>query len=155
MTWSPDSSITGPTTITGLTTPTYGLISGPPSEPNSRSYVVSSLGGTQTNVRYNSAGDPFTLVIKRGPYKRLPPKNPSNGTYANVPYNRTEIFVKKGVYIDSDDVIRDADMRFSTGLPAGSEANDAINIRAMVAFFIGVLTEEANDFCETLETGVF
>jgi hypothetical protein len=76
------------------------------------------------------------------------------GAYGNVPNNKTEILVRKGVQIDSDDTVRTALARVSFELPAGSETNDAVNIQALVSFLIGLLTEESNDLAESLVTGV-
>lgn len=153
MTWSPDSSITG-STQTGLTNPTYTVGADLAPDANSRQYVVTALGGTQTDVRASTAGDPFTATIRRAPYKAIPPKNPVNGSYGNIPLNRTEILVRKGLQVDSDDVLRTGNFRFIAELPAGSEVNDAVNIRAAVSFLIGLLTEESADLGDSLVTGV-
>lgn len=154
MPWSPDSSITGQTQ-TGLTSPTYTLASDLAPDVNSRQYVVTALGGTQTNVRASSAGDPFTATIRKDrTYKVLPAPNPVTGAYGNVPMNKTELLVRKGVKIASDGTIRTALFRLTAELPAGSESNDAINIRAALSFLIGLLDEESSDFGDALVTGV-
>lgn len=154
MTWSPDSSITGSTSVTGLTNPTYGLAADLAPDANSRQHVVTSLGGTQTNVRSSTAGDPFTATIRRTPYKAIPAKNPVNGSYGNIPLNKTELLVRKGVKIDTDGVIRNMNLRLVAELPAGCTSNDEVNIRAAWAFMLGLLTEEANDYVESLVTGI-
>lgn len=154
MTWSPDSSITGGAQ-TGLTTPTYTLASDLAPDANSRQYVVTALGGTQTNVRASSAGDPFTATIRKDKvYKTLPARNPVNGAYGQVPMNKTELLCRKGVYIDADQTIRTANIRVIAELPAGSETNDAVNIRALCSFAIGLLSEESADYGDSLVTGV-
>jgi hypothetical protein len=124
-------------------------------DANSRQHVVTAIGGTQAGVRASTAGDPFTATIRRDrTYKVLPARNPVTGAYGNVPNNKTEILVRKGVQIDSDDTVRTALARVSFELPAGSETNDAVNIQALVSFLIGLLTEESNDLAESLVTGV-
>lgn len=153
MTWSPDSSITG-SAQTGLTTPTYTLASDLAPDANSRAYVVTALGGTQTNVRASTAGDPFTALIRRGRYQSIPPKNPVTGAYGNIPLNRIEVLCQKGVYVDSSNVLRTARIRVIAELPAGSEAADPANIRALASFTIGLLSEESQDYGDTLITGI-
>jgi hypothetical protein len=152
--WSPDSSITGGAQ-TGLTDPTYTIASDLAPDSNSRQYVVTALGGTQTLVRTSSAGDPFTATIRKDKaYKALPPKNPVNGSYGNVPLNKTEILLRKGVKIDSTGTIRVMNIRVIAEIPAGSEVNDAINIRANLSFAVGLLTEESADLGDSLVSGV-
>lgn len=154
MTWSPDSSITGQAQ-TGLTSPTYTLASDLTPDANARQYVVTALGGTQTGVRTSTAGDPFTATIRKDKvYKTLPARNPVTGAYGNVPLNKTELLIRKGVYIDTDSTVKVANLRIIAELPAGSESNDAVNIRALCSFAIGLLTEESADYGDSLVTGI-
>jgi hypothetical protein len=153
MTWSPDASITGGAQ-TNLTTPTYTLASDLAPDAASRAYVVTALGGTQTNVRSSTAGDPFTALIRRGRYQSIPPKNPVTGAYGNVPLNRIEVLCQKGVYIDSSNTLRTARIRVIAELPAGCEAADPANVRALASFTIGLLSEESQDYGDTLITGI-
>jgi hypothetical protein len=154
MTWSPDSSITG-SAQTGLTTPTYTLATDLAPDANSRQYVVTALGGTQTNVRSSSAGDPFTALIRKDrTYKVLPSRNPVTGAYGNIPKNKTEILVRKGVYVDSDNTLQVANLRIIAELPAGCEVTDAVNVRAMCSFALGLLSEESADYGDSLITGI-
>jgi hypothetical protein len=123
-------------------------------EPNSRQWVVTALGGTQTGVRPHTAGDPFTILIRRSPYKARPAKNPVNGSYGTVPKNRIEILQRKGVYIDSSNTVEVMNLRLIAEIPAGAESNDAVNIRAAVSSFLGLLTEESADYGDTLITAI-
>jgi hypothetical protein len=153
MTWSPDLSTTG-ASITGLTSPTYTLVADLAPDANSRQWAVSALGGTQTNVRANTAGDPFTHTIRRTPYKARPNANPTNGSYPNVPLNRIEVLTRKGVYIDSSQTVRVMNLRLIAEIPAGAELNDAVNIKAAVSAKLGLLAEEADDLADSLIKGV-
>lgn len=153
MTWSPDLSVTG-AAQTGFTSPTYTLANDLPPDNTSRQYVVTAVGGTQTGARASTAGDPFTLTIRKAPYKALPAKNPVNGSYGNVPLNRIEILGRKGVFIDSAQSIRPMNLRLIAEIPAGAELNDAVNIRALVSCFLGQMAEEAADYGDTLITGI-
>lgn len=153
--WSPDGTATGQAQ-TGLTSPTYTYVTDIAPDPSSRQYAVTTLGGTQTNVRAHTAGDPFTMTIKRDrSYKSLPPKNPVNGSYGNVPLNKTELLFRKGMYIDSSNTLRTGNLRVIAELPAGSESSDAINIRALISFALGILVEESADYGDSLVAGIW
>lgn len=151
--FSPDLSTTG-AAQTGFTSPTYTMVADTATEPNARQWVVSAYGGTQTGARAHTAGDPFTVLIRRTPYKALPPKNPVNGSYGNVPLNRIEILQRKGVYIDSANTVRVMNLRLIAEIPAGAELNDPVNIRAAVSNLLGLMSEEASDYGDTLITAV-
>lgn len=155
MTWSPDSSITG-SAQTGLTSPTYTVASDLAPDTRSRQIVVTALGGTQTGARASSAGDPFTATLRVDKtYKALPPKNPVNGSYGNVPLNKVELLVRKGLYIDSSNTIRVGNLRVIAEIPAGAEVSDAVNIRAMLSLAFGLLAEESQDYGDSLVSGVW
>jgi hypothetical protein len=153
MTWSPDLTVTG-AAQTGFTTPTYTLVADLAPDVSSRQWVVTACGGTQTGARVSTAGDPFTLTIRRSPYKPRPIANPVNGSYGNVPMNRIEVLGRKGVYIDSANTIREARIRLIAELPAGSESTDAVNIRALASMFLGQVAEEAADYGDSLISAV-
>jgi hypothetical protein len=152
--WSPDSSITG-AAQTGFTSPTYTLAADLAPVPNARQYVVTACGGTQTGARENTNGDPFTLLVRKSPYKALPAKNPVTGAYGNVPLNKVELLFRKGLKIDSAGTIRVGNIRVIAEIPAGSETNDAVNIRALSSFFMGVLAEESADYGDSVVAGVW
>jgi hypothetical protein len=153
--WSPDLTATGGAQ-TGLTSPTYTYAADLSPDPSARQYVVTTLGGTQTNVRVASADDPFHLTVRKDrTYKVLPPRNPVNGSYGNVPLNKTEFLFRKGVLIDTIGTKRTANCRIVFELPAGSESNDSVNIRALVSFVVGILNEESADIGDSLIAGIW
>jgi hypothetical protein len=152
--FSPDASITG-ATQSAFTTPTYTLAADLAPDVNSRQYVVTALGGTQTDVRASTAGDPFTLTVKKTPYKAIPVRNPVNGSYGNVPLNRVELLFRKGMQIDSLDTLRTGNLRIITEIPAGAESNDPANIKALLCFAIGLLVEESQDIADSQIAGVW
>lgn len=153
MPFNPDLSITG-AAQTGLTSPTYTYVADMAPDQRSKQWAVTTLGGTQTNVRTHSAGDPFTVLIRREPYKARPSPNPTNGAYPQVPLNRIEILGRKGVYIDSANTVRVMNLRLIAEIPAGAEVTDAINIRAACSNMLGLLAEEADDYGHTLVSGI-
>lgn len=153
MPFSPDSSITGGTQ-TGLTSPTYPLTADTV-QNGQKQWVVSALGGTQTNVRANTISDPFSVTFfKPAAPKALPAPNPVTGRYSQVPVNTYGMLIRKGVRIDANSTQAIARVRVNFDVPAGSDASDAINIRAMISFLVGVLNEESDDLSDTLLTGV-
>lgn len=153
--WSPSSPVTG-SAQTGLTSPTYTIVTDFSPDPSSRQYAVTALGGTQTNVRASSAGDPFTVLIRRDRnYKVLPAPNPVNGSYGNVPLNKTEFLFRKGLKIDAAGTIRVGNLRLIAELPAGSEINDPANIRAALSMAFGILSAESADYGDSLIAGIW
>lgn len=152
--FSPDLSTTG-AAQTGLTSPTFTMVADVFTEPNSRQWIVSQLGGTQTGARAHTAGDPFTVLIRRSPYKARPSPNPVTGAYGNVPKNRIEILQRKGVYIDSNNTVQVMNLRLIAEIPAGAELVDAVNIRSAVSNLLGLLAEESADYGDTLIAGSF
>jgi hypothetical protein len=154
MTVSIASPVTG-VALTGLTSPTYTIVADTPPVANAKKYIVSALGGTQTNVRTHSVSDPFEITIyKPVTLKTLPNANPVTGSRGTIPKNVYTAIIKKGVYVDADLNVDRATLKLSFEVPAGADAQDAINIRAMLAFLFGVVGAEPNDFGDLLVTGV-
>jgi hypothetical protein len=117
--------------------------------------VVTSLGGTQTDVRANTAGDPFLVRLRKFPYRNLPARNPVNGSYGSIPRNKFEMLFVKGVKVDTAGLVVPMDVRITATTPAGAELNDAANIRALWSFIIGLLTEESADIGDSHISGVW
>lgn len=154
MSWSPDSSITGGTQ-TGLTSPTYTLAADTAPNGNQKQHAVTALGGTQTNVRANTASDPFTVTFsKPASPKGLPTRNPVTGGYASIPDNTFGIYIRKGVRVDSSSTQAIAKVRLNIDVPAGADTSDAVNLRAMISFLVGILNEESDDLSDTILTNV-
>jgi hypothetical protein len=153
MTWSPDSSTTG-ATVTGLTSPTYTLVDDTAPVVNAKQKTVSALGGTQGSATANTASRPFTSTFYRpAAIKPLPAPNPISGLRGQVPNNQYKLVVRKGGYAAADVPVT-AIARLTIDIPAGMDSYNADEIRALVSFLVGLLTEEANDLAETLLTGV-
>ncbi len=153
MTWSPDSSITG-ATVTGLTTPTYTLVDDIPPAVNAKQKTVSALGGTQGDASANTISEPFTATFyKPAAPKALPPANSLTGLRGQVPNNQYRLVVRKGGEAAAGVPVT-AIVRLTLDVPAGMETYDPNNVRALVSFLVGLLTEESADLAETLLTGV-
>jgi len=154
MTVSFSSPVTG-AAITGLTTPTYTLVADQPAEANAKAYIVTALGGTQTNVRTHSISDPFSITVwKPKVPKSLPPKNALSGAYPQVPMNSYAMIIRKGVYIDAASVLRQMTIRVMVDLAAGADAADAVNVKAALSLLGGVAFAEGQDIADLAILGV-
>jgi len=147
----PTSPVTG-ATGSGFTSPTYTLTSALGPAPGSKRYIVTSLGGTQTNVRANSANDPFSVTAFLPQSYRGLVLGP-NGEIRNVPYNRYNLAFQKGVYVVTGQPARPINARLIYDIPAGCETTDSSNIMALNCFIGGLLEQQANEWSETLIGG--
>lgn len=148
------NSITG-SAITGLTNPTYTVVEDTPPANNAKQFVVTALGGTQTDVRAHSVSDPFTItVFKPVAPKALPNANSVTGRYPTIPRNEYLIIARKGVYIDADSTLDRAVFRGSFSIPAGADASDVVNLKAMLSAISGLMAQELVDFSDLFSTGV-
>ncbi len=149
-------SISSPVTggaQTGLTSPTatYAVDAAP--DTNGKQFYVSALGGTQTNARTHGISDPFIalFVAPKAP-KRLPNPNPVTGLYGNVPVNTTRMKVTKGVKIATDQV-RVMTINLEINVPAGADSFDAVNVRAAMSAFIGLLNSQSAGLGDSVLVG--
>lgn len=154
MTWSPTSPVTGGTQ-TGFTSPTYTLTTDVAPDVNGKQHAVTALGGTQTGVRSHSISDPFTVTFNRPKNPRvLQSPNPTTGRYGSVPRNTHTMIVRKGVNFAANQAPEVAICRISFDIPAGSDAYDAVNIRAMMSLIAGVLSQQSSGAGDTLVSGI-
>lgn len=150
-------SLTSPITgqaQTGLTSPTYTIVTDVAPDWNAKQWAVSALGGTQTNVRVHSASDPFTLTVFRPKaFAQLGKPNPTTGVVKFVPMNLWRILVRKGVYplAGQSSVPASIDMRMS--IPAGSDLADPTNLRAMLSAAFGAAVQQSAGIGDSVVTG--
>jgi len=153
MPFSPDSSTTGGT-VTGLTSPTYTLVSDQAPAVNAKQWAVSALGGTQGSASANSVSKPFTASFYKPAVPRaLPAANPLTGLRGSVPNNQYKLIIRKGGYSEAGTPCT-AIARLTVDIPAGMDAYNPDEVRALVSFLVGILNEESADFADTLLTGV-
>lgn len=153
MSWSPDSSITG-ATVTGLTSPTYTQVDDSAPAVNAKQKTVTALGGTQGSASANTLSEPFTSTFyKPSSLKTLPPANAVTGARGSIPNNQYRLIVRKGGEAASGVPVV-AIARLTIDVPAGMETYDADNVKALVSYLVGLLTEESADLADTLITGV-
>jgi hypothetical protein len=153
MPWSPDGSITG-ATVTGLTSPTYTQVDDVPPAVNAKQKTVTALGGTQGSASANTASEPFTSTFyKPATIKSIPAPNALTGLRGPVPNNQYKLVIRKGGEAAAGVPVT-AIVRITLDIPAGMETYDADNVRALVSYLVGLLTEESSDLADTLITGV-
>lgn len=151
-------SLTSPITgaaQTGFTSPTYTISSDIAPDINGKQWAATALGGTQTGVRAHSVSDPFTIAVFRPKVPAsLPNPNPVTGKYGPIPMNRHSTVVRKGVNYAANQSPLVATARVLIDIPAGSDAYDAANIRALYSALIGALSQQAAGFGDTAVTGI-
>jgi hypothetical protein len=155
MPFAPASPVTG-ATVTGLTSPTYTLLSDTAPNNNGKQYAISALGGTQTGVDVNSVSKPFTTSFFRPPILRtLPQANPVTGIIKNVPLNVYKFITRKGAAPALNQSVMVPKITTTIEVPAGVDAYEPEEIRAMISCHFGIGWEQASGISVTVLTGVF
>lgn len=153
MTIAVASPITGATTYTGLTSPTYTIVADQAPDVNGKAYAVSALGGTQTGVEVSSSSNPFTLLFTRPKVLRTLPALQANGQLANVPKNVWVVSTRKGVDVLSGQPKQLMTARLEIGVPAGADVADPESVRAALCMVLGALHESGNDLADSIIQG--
>lgn len=144
--------ITG-VTANGLTSPTFTLASDNQPSLNSRSAIVTSLGGTQTGVRTHSPSDPFSItVVKPVTYAGVPAA-PAVGAIGRVQRNKTSAVFRKGVIPLTGQAAQLAEIRVDMMIPAGAEVYDKPNIAAVQAAVAAWIARELTNSYLAVTTG--
>lgn len=148
------SPVTG-TAITGLTSPTYTVISdGSAPAPMTKSWYVSALGGTQTGVETHTIASPFTISWKNPAALLIPGTADVTGVYRSpMRQNRYELLTRKGGRPLSGQAHRLNMVRTQISVEAGAETADPMQLAAMLSAHIGVLQQQINGILDTVKTG--
>lgn len=153
-------SLTTPVTggaQTGFTAPTYTIVADVAPTINGKQWAVTALGGTQAGVRTHAPSDPFTITFERPSVLRTLSNLISGltGLYGKVPNNvYTGIRVRKGMNIAANNVPRVGMIDMKMSIPAGADAYDAPNVRALIAAAIGSLNQVSAGLGDTAVSGV-
>jgi hypothetical protein len=139
---------------TGLTSPTYTVAADTAPDNNGRQYAVTALGGTQTGVTTHSVSSPFTVTFWRTKSLRSIGRVNSVGQLVNNPVNTYKVIVRKGSLPLADQPYQPVLISCTISVPAGSDANDAANVRAALSLFIGAVTQVSSDLGTLATTGV-
>lgn len=154
MTVTVSSPVTG-SAQTGFTAPTYTLVADTPPANNSKQWVVTALGGTQTGVIAHSVAAPFSLAFwKPLSPKTLQPVNPVTGILRGVPTNTYKTITRKGVLPLAGQAYSNLIITTSVEVPAGADQADAANIRAALSLHLAALTATSAGLGDTLVNGV-
>lgn len=155
MTISFTSPITGGAQ-TGFTSPTYTVVpDASAANPRTKQVAVTSLGGTQTNVRTSTVSDPFTVsYTPPAILKSLPQPNPLTGKYPPIPFNVHRFQFRKGMNFATNQIPLVGWAELNIGIPAGAESVDAANIRALASIIEGATAAFVAGLGDTLVTGV-
>lgn len=148
------SPITG-TAQTGLTAPTYTVVSDQSPDTNTKQVAVTALGGTQVGVTTHSATNPFSLSVQRPKiFKILGAANPGSGVISNVPVNTFRVVTKKGVTPAAQQAPRLMTIDTSLHIVSGSDSYDPQNVRAAISAHIGLLQQISLGLGDTTVTGI-
>jgi hypothetical protein len=140
---------------TGLTGPTYTHQVDVAPDGNGRQVAVSALGGTQTNVRVSTAGDPFTINWVRPKVLRGPPSvNPVTNLIGVAPKNVWKLISRKGTIPLSGQAAQTMLVETTISIPAGSETADAVNVRAALSAHFGSLSQQSAAFGDSVVSGI-
>ncbi|DAD51728.1 coat protein [ssRNA phage Esthiorhiza.2_7] len=140
---------------TGLTSPTYTMTTDTPPSINGKQYVVTTLGGTQTNVRTHAVSDPFSILFTRpASTQSLPSANAVTGKYPSIPINSYGVLGRKGVNFAANQAPLVSTAKYTRNVPAGSDAYDAVNVRALESLMIGALWQQSAGWGDMLCNGV-
>jgi hypothetical protein len=149
------SNITGGAQ-TGFTTPGYTVTAdNPPNATTGKQWNMSALTGTQTGVRVHAISDPFTATFERPASLQTLAGLISGvtGLYGTVPENVYRVRARKGVNIAANNIPRIAYAECKIGIPAGADAYDPANVRAMISMLVGALNQVSAGLGDTLVTG--
>lgn len=154
------STLTSPVTgapQTGLTTPTYTVVSDVAPDLYTSQWAVTALGGTQTGATAQTGADnPFNVSISRAKVLKPGPNvNSQNQIVGQPARNITKGSAKKGMRVNSASSVRfPAYFDWRLSVPAGSESVDPAEIRAMLSLVIGQLTQMSAGIGDTIVTGI-
>lgn len=154
MTFALTSPITG-ATVTGFTNPTYTLTADTAPDVNGKQWTVSALGGTQTDVDAHSIAQPFTIAAwKPRFYKVLGKAHPVTGLVSSVPMNTFKVVARKGVLPLSGQPNAIATATLILDVPAGSDAADPANLKALISAVVGAASQQSAGLSDLVINGV-
>jgi hypothetical protein len=154
MTIAVSSPITG-TAQTGLTAPTYTLVTDIAPSNNGKQWAVSALGGTQTGVVAHSVAAPFTIsAFKPANTVVLGTPNPNTGIIGNVKKNTYKVITRKGVLPLAGQPYQTMIITTTIDVPAGSDLADSTSVRAALSAHLGALSQQSAGIGDTSVTAI-
>jgi hypothetical protein len=154
MSFAPSTPITG-AAVSGLTSPTYTIVTDVAPNINGKQYAVSALGGTQTGVDVNTVSKPFTITFFRPAVLRvLPQANPVTGIIKNVPVNVYKLITRKGVQPAANQNSMVARVTTTIEIPAGTDTYEPEDLKALLSSHFGTGWSQASGIADTVISGV-
>lgn len=154
MSFAPTSPVTG-ATVTGLTSPTYTLTADTAPTQFGKQYVVTALGGTQTDVSLHSVASPFLVSFTRpSSFKPLSLINPSTGRLTSVPRNIWKMIFMKGATPLAGQAQVPILSRIEFLVPSGVDSADPNEVRALMSFMGGLLNQQAGGMSASFLDGI-
>ncbi len=149
------SPVTG-ATVTGFTSPTYTLTSDSAPNAHSKQWAVTALGGTQPgSVDVHSISDPFTVTVERpANFRGVAQPNPVTGSLGVQPRNVFKIRFRKGMVPLSGQSDQISNVEIRIPIPAGADAADPENIRALFSCIGGVMNTDADELAQACIDGI-
>lgn len=153
MAFSPSSPLTG-ATVTGLTSPTYTNSQDFVTMPNCKQFVVTALGGTQTDVSVHSVSSPFLVSLtKPSAFKPLSMVDPRTGRLTSVPRNVWKMICLKGATPLAGQASVPILFRGEFAIPSGVDSADPNEVRAFCSFLGGLLWNQASGIADSFIAG--
>lgn len=145
-------SLTTPVTgaaQTGLTAPSFTLVTGSAPDTNGRQYAVSAISVTPASVDINTASRPFSVTAWWPKLVRALQYIAGSGRSVQVPNNVYKWVTRKGVTVHAD--LPPAIMVVTTTaeVPAGSDTVDATAVRLAMSAHLGAVAQNSAGFGDT------
>lgn len=139
---------------TGFTTPGYTITQDTAVAQNAKRWIVTAITGTQTGVRAHAVSDEFSIVfVKPLTMKMIQAFSSLLPNSFKPAFNRYWVIVTKGGIPASGLVSIPMKFRCQIDVPAGADNYDAANMRAMLSFAIGALSQISSGLGDTLANG--
>lgn len=122
--------------------------------PNCKQYVVTGLGGTQTDVSAHTVSSPFLVSLtKPSSFKPLSMVDPRTGRLTSVPRNVWKMIVLKGATPLAGQASVPNLFRGEFAIPAGVDSADPNEVRAFCSFIAGLLWNQAGGIADSFIAG--
>jgi hypothetical protein len=145
------ANVTG-VVLGGFTAPVYNVTADLQAEQNTKTWIVSSLGGTQTGVQVHSNEMPFRFIAKRPTKIKIPgARSTTSGQYLTGGKNEFSYLTVKGANILSamsgyqyENIL----FRTTVSTPAAI-GNDKPQLYAAASFHTAAITQLIAGICDT------
>lgn len=151
--YSPSTPVTG-SAQTGLTAPTYTIVSDLAPNSLGKQFAISALGGTQANVEVNGVSKPFTVnFVRPAAFKLVAKPDPISGVLTRTSQNVWKLITRKGVVPLAGQSPQVLLITTTFEVPAGADGVEPEDIRAACSLHIGILNQQSAGIGDSLITG--